>query len=206
MADSLDKFLSAPTSTKVAMLILLMGVIGAGWYSLYFTEVQAAMARESGRTGQLNKTYAEEKNIEEQLGMIRAKIERGKAEQEAMLEKLPEAAEIAALLQQIEGTAKIVGLQILRFEPGDEEPEETYARIPVTMTLQGEFHQVKSFFEQVGKMTRIVNIEDISVTTIENTEQSTRVQAVCNATTFKYLKKQKKKQKKKKRKRRGRKK
>ena len=103
MADSLDKFLSAPTSTKVAMLILLMGVIGAGWYSLYFTEVQAAMARESGRTGQLNKTYAEEKNIEEQLGMIRAKIERGKAEQEAMLEKLPEAAEIAALLQQIEG-------------------------------------------------------------------------------------------------------
>ena len=171
-----------------------------------FVEVQAAMARESGRTGQLNKTYAEEKNIEEQLGMIRAKIERGKAEQEAMLEKLPEAAEIAALLQQIEGTAKIVGLQILRFEPGDEEPEETYARIPVTMTLQGEFHQVKSFFEQVGKMTRIVNIEDISVTTIENTEQSTRVQAVCNATTFKYLKKQKKKQKKKKRKRRGRKK
>jgi type IV pilus assembly protein PilO len=209
MADSVDKFLSAPTSTKVATLILLMGVIGAGWYSLYFTEVQAAMSRESGRTGQLNKTIAEEKKILDDLGKIRAKIERGKAEQEAMLEKLPEAAEIAALLQQIEGTAKIVGLQILRFEPGDEEPEETYARIPVTMTLQGEFHQVKSFFEQVGKMTRIVNIEDISLTTIENTEQSTRVQAVCNATTFKYLKEQKKKKKKgrkKKKKRKGRKK
>ncbi len=206
MADSLDKFLSAPTSTKLATLILLMGVIGAGWYSLYFTEVQAAISREAGRTGQLNKTVAEEKKILEDLGKIRAKIERGKAEQQAMLEKLPADAEIAALLQQIEGTAKIVGLQILRFEPGEEEPEETYARIPVTMTLQGEFHQVKSFFDQVGKMTRIVNIEDISLTTIENTEQTTRVQAVCNATTFKYLKREKKKSSGKKRKRKGRKK
>ena len=68
------------------------------------------------------------------------------------------------------------------------------------------FATAASLFEQVGKMTRIVNIEDISLTTIENTEQGTRVQAVCNATTFKYLKKQKKKKRARKKKRKGRKK
>ena len=114
-----------------------------------------------------------------------------------MLKKLPEDAEIAQLLQQIEGTAKIAGLEIRRFEPGDQEEQEgkTYARIPVNMTLQGEFHQITRFFFQIGKMTRIVNIEDISLTTLEQTEQATRIQAVCNATTFVYLNEKKPKKK-----------
>jgi type IV pilus assembly protein PilO len=191
MADSFDKFLSAPTSTKVATLGLLMGIIGAAWYSLYFTDVQAATSRESARTGELTKTLSEERKILKELGETRAEIERLKTVRDEMRDRLPDDADIAELLQQIESQAKIVGLEILRFEPGPHQQEKTFARIPVTMTLRGTFHQVKDFFFYVGRLTRIVNVENISLTTIEQTEQGARVQAVCDATTFMYVKEKK---------------
>ena len=171
MADSFDKFLAAPTSTKVATLGLLMGIIGAAWYSLYFTDVQAATSRESSKTGQLTKTLSEERKILEELSQTRAEIERLKSVRDEMRDRLPDDAEISELLQQIEGQAKIVGLEILRFEPGAHQAEKTYARIPVTMTLRGTFHQITTFFYYVGKLTRIVNVENISLTTIEQTDQ-----------------------------------
>ena len=38
MGDSFEKFLAVPTSQKVALLVVLMGGIGAAWYFVFFEE------------------------------------------------------------------------------------------------------------------------------------------------------------------------
>lgn len=188
MAESqFDKFLATPTSTKVAALILFMGLIGAGWYFLFYGEVEAALVKAQNRTPQLNKTLAEEQDIEKNLKKYKDEIERLSKARDEMRDRLPEGAEIAELLLQIERQAKVVGLDILRFERGEDEVEQLYARIPVRMVLRGTFHQVATFFYYLGKLTRIVNVEDIELTALDRKDGEERVEAVCTATTFRYV-------------------
>lgn len=187
--SSFDKFLATPTSTKVAVLVLCAGLIGAAWYFLFYGEVEAALVREQQKTTTLNKELAEEQEIEKNLKKYQDEIERLKKSRDEMRDRLPENAEIAELLQQIHGQAKIVGLEILRFERGDDEIEPMYARIPVTMKLRGTFHQVALFFFYLGRLTRIVNVENIELKIVdarkaENVEGW--VEASCTATTFMY--------------------
>lgn len=188
--SSFDKFLATPTSTKVAVLVLCAGLIGAAWYFLFYGEVEAALVREQQTTQRLAKELAEEQDIEKNLKKYHDEIERLSKSRDEMRGRLPENAEIAELLQQIHGQAKIVGLEIIRFERGEDEIEPMYARIPVTMVLRGSFHQIALFFFYLGKLTRIINVENIQLTMIpsrdaENLQGS--IEARCTATTFMYV-------------------
>lgn len=188
--SSFDKFLATPTSTKVAVLVLCAGLMGAAWYFLFYGEVEAALVTEQQKTKALAKELAEEQDIEKNLKKYQDEIERLSKSRDEMRDRLPENAEIAELLQQIHGQAKIVGLEIIRFERGDDEVEPMYARIPVTMVLRGTFHQVALFFFYLGKLTRIVNVENIELTTLKGRDAEQNqglVEAKCTATTFMYV-------------------
>jgi type IV pilus assembly protein PilO len=43
------------------------------------------------------------------------------------------------------------------------EPVKFYEEIPVTVTISGRFHNTLSFFEQVARLPRIINIESITM-------------------------------------------
>lgn len=188
--SSFDKFLATPTSTKVAVLVLCAGLMGAAWYFLFYGEVEAALVREQQKTKSLAKDLAEEQEIEKNLKKYQDEIERLSKSRDEMRDRLPENAEIAELLQQIHGQAKIVGLEIIRFERGEDQIEPMYARIPVTMVLRGTFHQVALFFFYLGKLTRIVNVENIQLTMLKGRDAEQNqgfVEARCTATTFMYV-------------------
>ncbi len=187
MAEGFDKFLAVPTSQKVVLLVVLMALIGAGWYFLMFEEVSTNIAKEAKRTPALNKSLSEEQEIEKNLVKYQEEIEQLKKVRDEMRDRLPDSAEIADLLQKIHGQAKIVGLEIARFERGDTVLEQTYARIPVRMTLKGSFNQVSTFFYYLGKLTRIVNVENIELTAANRQDSGSDLVAICTATTFQYL-------------------
>ncbi|MCA9558902.1 MAG: type 4a pilus biogenesis protein PilO [Myxococcales bacterium] len=187
MAEGFDKFLAVPTSQKVALLVVLMALIGAGWYFLMFEEVSTNIGKEAKRTPALNKSLSEEQEIEKNLVKYQEEIEQLKKVRDEMRDRLPDSAEIADLLQKIHGQAKIFGLEIARFERGDTVLEQTYARIPVRMTLKGSFNQVSTFFYYLGKLTRIVNVENIELTAANRQDSGSDLVAICTATTFQYL-------------------
>ena len=187
MAELFDKFLATPTSTKVALLILLLGFVAGGWWVLFYDDVLTSLASEHRRTPQLNRTLTEEQEIEKNLVRFQDEITRLQRARDKMRDRLPENAEVAALLQQIHSQAKVVGLEIQRFERAPNESAELYAKIPVTMTLKGSFHQIATFFYYLGQLTRIVNVENIALKAPDRDGGSNLIEAVCDATTFMYL-------------------
>ncbi|MCA9545682.1 MAG: type 4a pilus biogenesis protein PilO [Myxococcales bacterium] len=191
MEQLYDKLSALPAAQKAALLIMLMAAVGAGWYFLYYDETRTLIAKEKGQTDQLTKTLADEKEIEKNLAVYKAEIEELRAERDRMRDRLPDNAEIADLLEKIHGQAKITGLEIARFERKPTEVESMYARIPVKMELVGNFKEITTFFFYLGKLTRIVNVEDIQLatksTTREEREKGTVLLASCTATTFMYV-------------------
>ncbi len=188
MASPYERLAAAPTSSKAAGLILVMGLVGAVWYSLYFSETVSAVEQAVQQTSKLNSTLREQKKIEKNLVTYQEEINRLRLARDRMKDRLPTEPAIAGLLQQIHSQAKVVGLEVNRFERGENENDKLYARIPVRMTLAGTFHQVATFFYYLGTITRIVNIENIELVTLGKREEGDdRIQATCNATTFMYL-------------------
>lgn len=191
MEQLYDKLGALPSAQKAALLIMLMAAVGAGWYFMYYDETRTLIAKEKGQTDQLTKTLSEEKEIESNLATYKAEIEELRSERDRMRDRLPDNAEIADLLEKIHGQAKITGLEIARFERKPTEVESLYARIPVKMELKGSFKEISTFFFYLGKLTRIVNVEDIQLASKSNKREDREGESVllasCTATTFMYV-------------------
>ena len=79
------------------------------------------------------------------------------------IKELPNEREIPELLRRISSIGKKIGLEFLLFQPLPEVPREFYADVPVKLKIEGSFHEVATFFDRIGKLNRIVNIRDISM-------------------------------------------
>ena len=119
--------------------------------------------------------------------------------------ELPQGAEIPELIKSISETGRKVGLEIRQFQPLEESPSITntfVAEVPISLAVEGTFHQVAMFFDRLSKMERIVHVKNIDIEIAE--EEGTNVSLLVegSAITFRFLsdeERMKKKSKKKKR-------
>jgi len=102
------------------------------------------------------------------------------------MKALPDKKEIPSLLTEISRSGSEAGLEFLLFQPKAEVQQEFYAEIPVAVKVQGGFHQLATFFDQVARLYRIVNIDDI---TIKSQKSSDGLEASCNAVTYMFVEK-----------------
>jgi type IV pilus assembly protein PilO len=64
-------------------------------------------------------------------------------------------------LSTLSNKAREAGLEILLFRPRAETFQEFYAEIPVDIVVKGGFFNAVAFFDDVSKLNRIVNIDNI---------------------------------------------
>jgi type IV pilus assembly protein PilO len=75
--------------------------------------------------------------------------------------QLPNQKQVAALLTNISAKAQESGLQVLLFRPRAETFQDFYAEVPVDITVKGSFHNTVGFFDEVGRLNRLININNV---------------------------------------------
>jgi len=103
---------------------------------------------------------------------------------QAALALLPEQREIPSLLKNITITGRGAGLDFVLFSPQPEEFKEFYIEIPVAIEVHGNFNEVLTFFDEVGRMERIVTVSDVNI--VPEKPLSTRLKTVCKAITYRF--------------------
>ncbi|OGP53470.1 MAG: hypothetical protein A2X89_02135, partial [Deltaproteobacteria bacterium GWD2_55_8] len=101
--------------------------------------------------------------------------------------QLPDRKEIPDLLSSISNKVKESGLDILIFRPRAENIQEFYAEIPVDIVVRGGFHNVATFFDEVGRFNRLVNIANIELRNPKAKEDQVIMDVSTVATTFRFL-------------------
>ena len=187
MNEFIAKFNSYPLGQKIGLLVLVVTLLGVGFYLLYYQDYQANM--EAQRT-QL-KTLQDK---QEKLDLLKAnraevlnRLESLKRQLLVAREQLPASAEVPSLLQRIHNQAKTAGLEIEKFERMTDQDRSYYTEIPVKMELEGTYDELANFFYYIGRMTRIVNIREIKMERERSgwiEEGALKVSAL--ATTFMY--------------------
>ncbi len=100
------------------------------------------------------------------------------------LEKqLPSKAEMAALLSDINHAGLGRSLQFELFKPGQVVAKDYYAELPISIRVTGKYHDIGAFASDVAHLSRIVTLNNISIT------PGARDGLIMDATarTFRYL-------------------
>jgi type IV pilus assembly protein PilO len=102
------------------------------------------------------------------------------------LAQLPDSKEIPDLIRQISDLGVRAGLQITLLRPQAEQVREYYAEVPITVKMVGSFHAVGQFFDELGRLPRIVSVSKVKLDG-DSKKDTTTVDTECLATTYRFL-------------------
>jgi type IV pilus assembly protein PilO len=100
---------------------------------------------------------------------------------------LPEEKDAADLLNRMQTVAAQSNMTIKGFKPSPTVTKTLHAEWPITLELDGTYHNLAIFFDRVGRFTRIVNISGLDVKGRDKPEANNTIAATCIATTFVLL-------------------
>lgn len=165
------------------LLIALLLIVGASYWFDWQHQIDRINA-EKTKEEQLRSTFIDKKkqaiNLDAYLQQ-KADIEKQFG---ALLKQLPGKSEMDALLTDINQAGLGRGLQFELFKPAaGESVKDFYAELPITIKITGNYHDIGAFASDIGKLSRIVTLNDIGL-------QSTKggpLTMDATARTFRYL-------------------
>lgn len=187
MDDLINRISKIPLAQRI---LILAGVVVALLVLNYFFFVspkQDEIARFERRIQQLDSELVQKQAIARNLPRYRVEVERLKQRLNEALTLLPNEAEIPELLQKIAARVEQSDCSMETFQPEPEIESGFYARIPVKMTIAGNFHSIMVFFDKISKLSRIVNVTDIELTEPKVENKKVVLSANFLATTFKFV-------------------
>ena len=173
-----------PPLPKAMLLVgLLVGIVVMG----YFLDWQEQMeALDAGRVQEvrLKDDYVGKAQQAINLDLYRQQLREIDSSFGALLRQLPNRSQMDALLVDINQAGLGRGLQFELFKPAPAETKrEFYAELPVTLKLNGGYHDMGQFASDIGQLSRIVTLNDIALTGAKDGTLSMDV----TAKTFRYL-------------------
>lgn len=173
--------------SKVQRILLSLGtfliIIGAFVYFLYMPKIETIQSLDKN-LGKIEKQLATAKKNAKNLKFFQARMKEAEAQFKSAMRALPEKEEIPSLLTNISKSGQDVGLSFLLFEPKSEIRKDFYAEIPVAMRVTGSYHDLAMFFDKVARLSRIVNIKNISM---GRQKGGTQLYTTCTAVTYKFV-------------------
>ena len=177
-------FGALPVGAKIFILFAGLGVITAGYYlGIHMAvedETQSAVRRYSALQSELkqaNDRQAEYLRLREELA-TRLAVDK------QMVRVLPETAEIPAFLDDLNRLAELSGLTMNTVSPQPEAKSEFYVKVPVSLSLNGKYHQLAKFFYNISRLERAINMENISLMTPKIEADEVILSVSVLATTF----------------------
>lgn len=179
-----EKIESIKMPVRIGILIgAIVLLLGAFIYFVYLP-----------KTEEIDKTRESITELDTELN--RAKLQRAKLpekqkemeEVEAQFNEakklLPNEKEIPSLLRKVTELGNESQLDFRVFTPKGERSKEFYNEMPFAIEVSGTYHNVAVFFEKVGKMERIMNINNVSMKPVS--DRSTTLVTTCDATTYRF--------------------
>ena len=178
---SLSKF---PWWAQLGAFVLVSAGAVFGFWKFYVSEVQADIDQRQSRLTALRADIAKGVNTARQLPQFQKQVSDLENRLENLRQVLPEEKDVADILRRIQTLATKSNLAIQRFQPGKVVQQKLYQEIPYKLQAEGTYHNLGSFFDQISKFPRIINVSEISIKAKAKPEPNATIVAECVATTF----------------------
>jgi type IV pilus assembly protein PilO len=173
-----------PWYGQIGAFVLVSAGAVFGFWNFYVAELNADIAMRQARLNALRADIAKGVATARQLPQFQSQVTELEHRLENLRQVLPEEKDVADILRRIQGLATKSNLAIQRFQPGKVVQQKLYAEIPYRLEAEGTYHNLGSFFDQVSKFPRIINVGEISIKSKTPPEPNRTIVAELVATTF----------------------
>lgn len=182
--DPKDPSLWPAAPRWMLLLFIAAVVVGLGWYaflSSYEDELTASQSKEL----QLKEDYKTRLRKAVNLDALRKQREQVLQYVTQLEKQLPSKAEMAALLSDINQAGIGRSLQFDLFKPGQTVVKDYYAELPISLKVNGKYHDIGFFAADVANLSRIVTLNNIALAPANKDGEMLVLDAT--ARTFRYL-------------------
>ena len=166
-------------------IFVFISIAGAGaFYYFYEMKVQAAMSVRTAELSTIRGRISRGQATARQLPEFRKQIQDLEYRLEALKPILPDERDVGDLLRRVQTLATQSNLQIRGFKPQAIATKELHAEWPISLELEGNYHNLGLFLDRVSKFPRIINIGSLTMTANEAPTPSQSMAISCTATTF----------------------
>ncbi len=187
MNQLIDNLLDRPRAQRLAILAATVILLGALYYSFLYSPRSDEVAKLADSV----EIARNEKTVKQQKAANLPRLQRDLKQLDMQLQKalaqLPNQKQIAALLTSISAKAQEAGLDVLLFRPRAETFQEFYAEVPVDITVKGNFRNTVGFFDEVGRLNRLINIDNIGFKNPTVSGDGVILETTSVATAFRFL-------------------
>jgi type IV pilus assembly protein PilO len=154
----LDQLAKLSRGARMGVLLGLAVLLGAGYYlGAYKGEAEKLQAMRSKEL-ELQRKLSEVRSIAANIAAFEAEITQLEAQLAVALRQLPNEKQLEVLLADISNLGKTAGVEIKSFKRESEQVHDFYAEVPITVQLEGSYHEIARFFDSVSRLPRIVNM------------------------------------------------
>lgn len=170
-----------------ALLGVVLGVLVYwGGHHWLLKPRQENLARLEGELSTLQAKIQEGRAAKAQLPQFRQEVQRLELELDKLLRILPARRNTPELLRRIRDLTEQGDFDLKRFTPGNFVDQEFYSEWPISISLDGSYHNLALLFDRVSRFSRIINIEGLKINTSRRKESEHTISASFRAKTFIY--------------------
>jgi type IV pilus assembly protein PilO len=178
------------TPAKVGIGAVFVVLIGLVYWVVFYSDISAKITTANAAK---NKAKSDLATAEQEKATYLADKEDLNARQQRQRDlnkALPPDTEAAGFLSSLQQAANVSGIELKTWTPEEEKVDSFYAKFPMKLEMRGRFHQVAKFAYEVGRVERIINVENIELSDPKLEGDEVMMQAKCRATTFHTVKAQ----------------
>jgi len=152
-----------PPGPKIAVLLgFFFVLLVAGWWFVLNDQLAILESKEQEEVT-LKQQYLDKKAQAVNLDLYTQQLAEIDRSFGALLKQLPNKSEVEALLIEVNQAGLGRGLQFELFRPGGEQIRDFYAELPVTVKINGNYHDFGAFAADIAKLPRIVTLNNVGL-------------------------------------------
>lgn len=187
MNDLLERFFELESRQRIMAVVGLLAVVFGGYWYFVYAGRRAETIAVTAKIKDLRAQRESKQKLVANIGELQQTVRDLGGQLKEAEAQLPDSKEIPDLLSSISSAGRDSGLEVISFRQRQEQLKDFYAEVPVDVTVRGNYHEVATFFDRVGKLDRIVNVADIVMQSPKRQGDEMIVDTLCSATTFRFL-------------------
>ena len=166
-------------------LVLAIGIYLLG-NTMLLKPREKQISRLEDRRAKLQTKIQEGRAAKRQLPRFRGEVRKLELELDRLLRILPARRNTPELLRRVRSLAEQGDFTLQRFTPGRFVERDFYSEWPISINLRGTYHNLALFFDEVGRFSRIINIEGLRIEANRRGSARHTIGATFRAKTFVY--------------------
>ncbi len=187
ITDTIDKkYIPLEPKFKIILAVVLLLLPVVIFYFAFFQSNVKKLAGLSSQKVSLETRLRAVKKKAQNRARLQQELNEVIATFEETSKLLPKEQEIPQLLKDISALGRNAGLDFLSFKPGADVPKDFYAEIPVSINVNGPYHNMGFFLDQVSKLDRIVTVDNIKLGGPRMESGEMLLSSSCNLKTYRF--------------------